>query len=74
MAIAYNAHAKERMEHRGISKSEIEETINQPYFIVPSRQDRFIAIKKHDDKYLKVICEKSNDKITVVAVYWTRRP
>jgi hypothetical protein len=46
MAITYTDHAKERMEHRGISKSEVEETINQPYFTVPSRQDRFIAVKK----------------------------
>jgi hypothetical protein len=74
MALAYTEHAKERMKHREISKSKVEETVNQPNFIVPSRQDRFIAVKKYGDKYLKVICEKSNDKITVVTVYWTRRP
>ena len=45
-----------------------------PYFTVPSRQGRYIAVKKYGARYLKVICEKSNDKITVVTVYWTRRP
>jgi hypothetical protein len=74
MAVTYTEHAKERMEYRGISKSEVEETIQQPYFTFPSRQGRFIAIKKYGDKYLKTICEKSNDKITVITVYWTRRP
>jgi hypothetical protein len=74
MAITYTEHAEERMKHRAISKSEVEQTINQSDFMVPSRQDRFIAVKKYGDKYLKAICEKSNDKITVVTVYWTRRP
>jgi hypothetical protein len=74
MALTYTDHAKERMKHRGISKAEVEETVLQPYFTVPSRLGRFIAVKKYADKYLKAICEKSNDKITVVTVYWTRRP
>ena len=74
MAITYTEHAKIRMKHRGISKSEVEETLLHPYFIVPSQLGRFIAVKKYGDKYLKAICEKSNDKITVITVYWTRRP
>ena len=74
MGITYSEHAKERMKHRGISTSEVEETILQPYFTVPSRLGRFIAVKKYGGKYLKTICEKSNDKIIVVTVYWTRRP
>jgi hypothetical protein len=74
MAITYTEHAKERMKNREITKAEVEEAIRHPYFTVPSRLDRIIAVKKYGDKYLKVICEKSNDKITVVTVYWTRRP
>jgi hypothetical protein len=74
MSIIYTEHAKARLKDRGISAVEVEETILQPYFTVPSRQGRFIAVKKYGDKYLKVISEKSNDKITVVTVYWTRRP
>jgi hypothetical protein len=74
MAITYTEHAKARMKQRGILKSEVEETVFHPYFTVPSRLGRFIAVKKYGDKYLKAICEKSNDKITVITVYWTRRP
>jgi hypothetical protein len=74
MAIIYTKHAKSRMRHRGISTSEIEDTVVHPYFTVPSRLGRFIAVKKSGDKYLKAVCEKSNGKITVVTVYWTRRP
>ena len=74
MRIAYTEHARMRMKHRGISEAEVEDTISHPYFSVPSRLDRFIAVKKYGDKYLKAIYDKSNDKIAVVTVYWTRRP
>jgi hypothetical protein len=74
MDIGYTEHAKGRMRYRGILKSDIEDTILHPYFTVPSKLGRFIAVKKSGDKYLKVIYERSNDKIMVVTVYWTRRP
>ncbi len=74
MAIAYTEHAKQRMQDRKITKKEVEEALHQPYFSVPSREGRFISVKKDGDKYLKVIAEKSNDKITLITVYWTRRP
>ena len=62
------------MDFRKISKIEVEEVISQPSFAALSRLGRMIAVKKKGDKYLKVIYDKSNDKITVVTVYWTRRP
>ena len=74
MTITYSEHAKSRMRHRRITRSEVEGAISFPYFTVPSRLGRFIAVQKHGDRYLKVICGKSNDKITVITVYWTRRP
>lgn len=74
MKINYTEHAKSRMKHRKISKSEVEDTVLHPYFSVPSRFGRLIVVRKCGDRYLKVIHEKSNDKITVVTVYWTRRP
>jgi hypothetical protein len=55
-------------------KSDVEDTVLRPYFTVPSRLGRFVAVRKYGDRYLKVICEKSNGKIMVVTVYWTRRP
>jgi len=37
-----------------------------PYFVVPSRLGRFIAVKKYAGKHLKAICEKDKGKITVI--------
>jgi hypothetical protein len=62
------------MKGRQIFANEVEDAILHPYFTIPSKLDRIITVKKQGDKYLKVIYEKSNDKITVVTVYWTRRP
>ena len=74
MAVEYTEHAKSRIRHRGISKFRVEDTVLHPYFTVPSRLGRFIAVKRYGSKYLKAVCEKGNGKITVVTVYWTRRP
>ena len=74
MVVRYTEHAKARMKLRRISESDVEAAIRDPYFSVPSRFGRVIIVKKYEDRYLKVVCEKSNDKITVVTVYWTRRP
>ena len=73
MVIVYTEHAKSRMVHRRILKSEVEDTVLRPDFTVPSRLGRFVAVRKFGGKYLKVVCEKSNGKIIVVTVYWTRR-
>jgi hypothetical protein len=59
MAIAYMEHAKSRMRHRRILKSDVEDTVLHPYFTVPSKLGRHIAVKKSGDKYLKAIYEKS---------------
>jgi hypothetical protein len=74
MIITYTEHAKTRMAFREISKAEVEQAISEPYFALPSRLGREIIVKRQGAKYLKIICERSNDKITVVTVYWTRRP
>ena len=74
MTITYTEHAKSRMKHRKILESNVEETVLHPYFTLPSRLGRFVVVKKYGSRYLKAICEKSNDKITVITVYWTRRP
>jgi len=73
MAIAYTEHATFRMRHRAVSKANVEDTIRNPDFSLITRVGRSVALKKYGDKFLKVVYEKSNDKITVVTVYWTRR-
>jgi hypothetical protein len=74
MIIDYTEHAASRMRHRKITKREVEETVSRSESVFASRFGRQVALKKYGEKYLKVICEKSNDKITVITVYWTRRP
>jgi hypothetical protein len=66
MAITYTEHAKSRMRHRGITKLDVEGVISRPYFVVPLRLGRFVAVQRHGDKYLKVVCERRNDKIRLL--------
>jgi len=73
MAIEYTDHAMFWMGHRIISKSNVEKTVRNPDFSFVTRLGRVAALKKYDDKFLKVVYEKSNNKITVITVYWTRR-
>jgi len=69
----YTEHATLRMKHRKISETEVEDTIQNPDFSFVTRFGRSAALKKYGSKFLKVIYERSNDKITVITVYWTRR-
>ena len=73
MQIDYTEHALFRMRHRRISKVSIEDTIRNPAYTFSTRLNRVVSSKRHGDKFLKVIYEKSNNKIAVVTVYWTRR-
>ena len=73
MTIDYTEHAISRMRQRRISKAHVEGTIENPDFSSTTGLGRWIVSKKYGNKFLKVIYEKSNDKITVVTVYWTER-
>lgn len=73
MAIEYTEHAIFRMRYRRISKAHVEDTIGNPDFSFITRLGRSVVLKKYGNKFLKVIYEKSNDKITVVTVYWIER-
>lgn len=61
------------MRHRRISKVNVENVIHNPDLSLVSRIGMLAALKKYGDKFLKVIYEKSNNKIIVVTVYWTRK-
>jgi hypothetical protein len=73
MLVEYTEHAILRMRHRKISKAIVEDAIQNPDLSFISRIHRLVALKKYDDKFLKIIYEKSNNKVIVVTVYWTRR-
>jgi len=61
------------MRYRAISKSDVEDAIRKPDVKFVTDRSRFASLKRHGNKFLKVIYERRNDKITVVTVYWTRR-
>jgi len=61
------------MNQRRITEAEVERVIKQPDFSFKSRLGRNVSVKKYNEKLLKVVYEKENDKITVITVYWTRR-
>ena len=73
MAVNYSEHAEFRMKHREVLKTDVEDTVRNPDFSFVTRIGRFVALKKYGSKFLKVVYEKSNDKIIVVTVYWMRR-
>jgi len=51
----------------------VEDALKRPDLSFATRRGRVASLKRHEDKFLKVVSEKSNDKIWVVTVYWTRR-
>ena len=69
--IRYYKHAEDQIKERLISKEEVEMTIKNPIEIVNGCANRKIAHKVFDDKLLRVIYEKKNDKIIVVSAYRT---
>lgn len=69
----YTEHALLRMRQRRILERSVENALNHPDLSFVTSRGRSIVLKKYGDKFLKVIYEKSNDKIVVVTVYWTRR-
>lgn len=73
MAVEYTRHASSRMRQRKISKRMVEDALKRPDSSFVTRGGRDASLKRHGDIFLKVISEKSNDKIRDVTVYWTRR-
>jgi len=71
--INYTEHVKFRMMQRKISKADVEDAIKTSDLSFVTRLGRLVVLKRCGVKFLKVIYEKSNDKITVIKVYWKRR-
>ncbi|MFQ6063881.1 MAG: DUF4258 domain-containing protein [Candidatus Bathyarchaeia archaeon] len=66
MAVDYTEHATFRMRQRTISKANVEVAIRNPGVSFITHFGRSVAFKKYCDKFLKVVYEKSNDKITLL--------
>lgn len=73
MLMEYTEHALSRMRQRKISERTVEDALERPDFSFVTRGVRVAVLRRYGDRFLKVIYEKSNDKIRVVTVYWIRR-
>ena len=60
------------MRFRHITKSIVEEALTNPDKILVGKLNRRIALKRHRDRWIKVIFEGEKEVIVVTA-YWTRR-
>lgn len=72
LEIKYLKHAVKRMKIRKITKGIVEEALIDPDKVISGRLNRRIALKRHKDKWIKVIFEEKKDVIVITA-YWTRR-
>lgn len=68
--IKFTEHAETRLDERDISKEQVKNTLENPDFILPTRANRKIAIKKIDNKFLKVVFTKENSDIIVITNHW----
>ena len=70
MAIKYTKHAEEMLILRRIKKALVDETINNPDQISPTREGKKIYLKDFGKNYLMlVVSEETDDKI-VVTLHW----
>lgn len=60
------------MKTRKITRRIVEEALTNPDRVVGGRSNRKIALKRYDDRWIKVIFEEGKD-VTVITVYWARR-
>jgi hypothetical protein len=69
MEIIYSPHAKKRMIERGISDSDVKETLNFPEYTL-TRGKEIEAYKKIKDKMLKVVYVPLNKFINIITLYY----
>ena len=74
MRVIYPIHARERMEQRGISKEQIEQTIKCPSISLPTEHKRRKrAMGKFGTKTLVVIYEpRKNNSAVLVTALWLK--
>ena len=77
MRIRWSNHALKHLKDREIDKTEAEQTINKPGFIVPEPPDREIRMRLYHDNVLnkemlmRIVVEKTQSEIVIVTVYKT---
>jgi hypothetical protein len=65
--IRYALHARSRMAERSISESQVEEALERPLEVVPTKYERRAACTQLDNgKYLVVVFEGTHEDFLVV--------
>jgi len=70
--IIFTQHSLLKLKQRNIKRIFVIETLKKPDRQKPSYGLRYIAYKKFEKLYLKVIFKKENKNIIVVTQYWTK--
>jgi len=76
MIVKFTMHAKLRLKERDIAVEKVEKAIKNYDMIESDRFDPSVVhyIKKMDDKFLRVIAKRKNEKtLLVISVFYDRR-
>ncbi len=66
--IRYDRHARRRIRWRGISESEVEQTVMEPDRLEASIRDRTNAFKRIGDRLIRVTFAETGDVILIITV------
>ena len=69
MKIIFTHHAEERLTRRRISEEEITAAIKNPDATI-KKYGKYYFQKKLDRGLIEVCCEKTENNINVITVYW----
>lgn len=71
--IKFTRHAILKLKQRGITRSLVIKTINNPDKVLSTHGDRTAAFKKFRGLYLKVIFVKNDKIVTVITQHWVSK-
>jgi hypothetical protein len=72
MAYIITDHAARRMQKRGITRQQVEETIEQPQmqWLDKKMKDRHIHVRTYDEGLLKVVWIPKKNDAYIVTTFW----
>lgn len=73
MKIIFSKHSLLKIEHRGLEKSKVLETVEFPDFIQPSYNFREERYRLYSKNHLKVVVKIESPRIVVVTAHWVAR-
>ena len=68
MRIIYTRHSKNRMRWRGITKTEVELTVNEPENVKQIAPDRVHYFRRIRERNIRVTCAIESEKVIIISV------